>query len=51
VGLGASVKDRIHIGDEAIVGAGAVVVRDAPARTVVVGVPARFVREVTPHDF
>jgi acetyltransferase-like isoleucine patch superfamily enzyme len=36
----------VEIGEEAYVGAGAVVVRDVPARAVVVGNPAREIREV-----
>ena len=36
----------IEIGEEAFVGAGAVVIRDVPPRTVVVGNPARELREV-----
>jgi acetyltransferase-like isoleucine patch superfamily enzyme len=36
----------IEIGEEAFVGAGAVVLEDVPARAVVVGNPARQVREV-----
>lgn len=46
LGLGARVIQGIRIGAESIVGAGAVVVRDVPARTVVVGVPARTLRSV-----
>ncbi len=44
VGIGATVLQGRRIGPGAIVGAGAVVVRDVPARTVVVGVPARTLR-------
>ena len=40
----------IEIGEEAFVAAGAVVVRDVPARAVVMGVPARVVREVGDED-
>jgi acetyltransferase-like isoleucine patch superfamily enzyme len=39
----------IEIGEEAFVGAGAVVLEDVPAKTVVVGVPARAIRQV-PDD-
>jgi acetyltransferase-like isoleucine patch superfamily enzyme len=39
----------IEIGEEAFVGAGAVVIGDVPPRAVVVGVPARVLREV-PED-
>jgi UDP-2-acetamido-3-amino-2,3-dideoxy-glucuronate N-acetyltransferase len=37
---------RIEIGEEAVVGAGSVVTRDVAPRTVVVGSPARVLREV-----
>ena len=37
---------RIEIGEEAFVGAGAVVLRDVPPRMLVVGSPARVLREV-----
>jgi hypothetical protein len=45
VGAGAVVLPGITIGEHAVVGAGAVVTRDVPARSQVVGNPARVVRE------
>jgi acetyltransferase-like isoleucine patch superfamily enzyme len=49
VGGGAVLCPAVEIGEEAFVGAGAVVVRDVPARVVVVGNPARELRAV-PDD-
>jgi UDP-2-acetamido-3-amino-2,3-dideoxy-glucuronate N-acetyltransferase len=46
VGGGAVLCPGIEIGEEAFVGAGAVVTKDVPPRTVVVGNPARVIREV-----
>jgi len=43
---GAIILKGVSIGSAAVVGAGAVVVSDVPARTVVVGNPARVVREI-----
>jgi acetyltransferase-like isoleucine patch superfamily enzyme len=46
VGGGAILCPGVEIGAEAFVGAGAVVVRDVPPRMIVVGNPARVLREV-----
>jgi acetyltransferase-like isoleucine patch superfamily enzyme len=46
VGAGAVLLPGVEIGEEAFVGAGAVVTRDVAPRSVAVGVPARHVREV-----
>jgi acetyltransferase-like isoleucine patch superfamily enzyme len=49
VGGGAILCPGVEIGEEAFVGAGAVVTKDVPPRTVVVGNPARVLRDV-PED-
>jgi acetyltransferase-like isoleucine patch superfamily enzyme len=49
VGGGAILCPGVEIGEEAFVGAGAVVTKDVPPRAVVVGNPARQLREV-PDD-
>jgi acetyltransferase-like isoleucine patch superfamily enzyme len=46
IGAGAVLLPGIHVGARALVGAGAVVTRDVPAYQVVVGNPARAVRDV-----
>jgi acetyltransferase-like isoleucine patch superfamily enzyme len=49
IGGAAVLLPGIEIGEEAFVGAGAIVIRDVPPRAVVVGSPARQIREV-PDD-
>jgi serine O-acetyltransferase len=44
VGTGARVLGGIEIGDEAMIGANAVVVRSVPCKTTVVGIPAKPLR-------
>ena len=43
-GAGATVRRGVQVGDQAVLGAGAVADRDIPDRGVAVGVPARVVR-------
>jgi acetyltransferase-like isoleucine patch superfamily enzyme len=50
VGGGVVLTPGIEIGEEAFIAAGAVVTRDVPARAVVMGVPARVVRDVPAAD-
>jgi UDP-2-acetamido-3-amino-2,3-dideoxy-glucuronate N-acetyltransferase len=50
VGAGAVVLPGIEIGEEAFVGAGAVVTRDVAPRSLVIGSPARHVREVDEQE-
>jgi len=50
VGAAAVLLPGVAIGEEAVVAAGAVVTGDVPARAVVMGVPARAIREVGEED-
>jgi acetyltransferase-like isoleucine patch superfamily enzyme len=50
IGGGAVILPGVEIGEEAFIGAGAVVLRDVPARAVVVGNPARQIREVSDDE-
>jgi acetyltransferase-like isoleucine patch superfamily enzyme len=50
VGGGAILLPGIEIGEEAFVGAGAVVTKDVPARKLVVGSPARVLRDVNDDE-
>ena len=43
VGAGAKVLGAVNVGDDAVIGANAVVVKDVPAGATVVGIPARIV--------
>jgi acetyltransferase-like isoleucine patch superfamily enzyme len=47
IGAGAIVLDGVRVGRGAVVGANAVVTRDVPPHTVVVGSPARVVKRLT----
>ena len=50
IGGGAVLVPGVEVGEEAYVAAGAVVTRDVPPRAVVMGVPAREVRQVPDGD-
>lgn len=47
IGSGATILCGVEIGENAMIGAGSVVVQDVPANSVVVGNPARVIRELT----
>ena len=49
IGTGVTVLANVTIGEDAIVGAGAVVTRDVPPRTIVAGNPARVLRSISPN--
>ena len=46
IGDGATVCKGIHIGDNAVIGAGSVVTRDIPANVIAAGNPAQVIREL-----
>jgi acetyltransferase-like isoleucine patch superfamily enzyme len=50
IGGGAILCPGIEVGEEAFVGAGAVVTKDVPARKLVVGNPARVLRDVADDE-
>ena len=49
IGSGAVILDGVRIGQGAVVAAGAVVNKNVPPHTVVGGVPARVLKEITPE--
>ena len=46
IGSGATILANLSVGENAIVGAGAVVTKDVPANTIVAGNPARIFRQI-----
>lgn len=46
VGIGATLVERLVVGNDAFIGAGAVVIADVPPGVLVVGIPARFKKMV-----
>jgi acetyltransferase-like isoleucine patch superfamily enzyme len=46
IGSGATILANTCIGENAIVGAGALVTKDVPANTIVAGVPAKVLRQI-----
>lgn len=50
IGTGAVVLCGVEIGEGAVVGAGSVVTKDVSAHSVVAGVPAKVIRDLTTHE-
>jgi carbonic anhydrase/acetyltransferase-like protein (isoleucine patch superfamily) len=53
IGMGSIILDDVEIGEESIVAAGSLIPagKKIPPRTMVMGSPAKFVRELTKRDF
>jgi len=47
IGSNATIMCGVTVGEEAIVGAGSVVLHDVPAKTIVAGNPAKVIRKIT----
>lgn len=50
IGAGVIILPGVTIGDNSVIGAGAVVTKDIPANVVAVGNPCRVLREINDHD-
>ncbi|MEK9687733.1 MAG: gamma carbonic anhydrase family protein, partial [Gammaproteobacteria bacterium] len=52
IGMGSTILSRANIGIESIVGAGALVTEDKsfPPRSLILGAPAKLIREVTEEE-
>ena len=50
IGAGAKILGPIRIGDDVIIGANAVVIRDVPNNSIAVGVPARIIPRQSPSS-
>jgi carbonic anhydrase/acetyltransferase-like protein (isoleucine patch superfamily) len=50
IGIGAIVLDGVRVGAGSIIGAGCVVTKDVPARSLMVGVPAKILRQISDEE-
>jgi carbonic anhydrase/acetyltransferase-like protein (isoleucine patch superfamily) len=50
IGIGATVLNGVRVGQGSIVGAGAVVAKDVPPRSLVLGIPAKPLRQVSEEE-
>ena len=47
IGIGAIILDGVRVGEGSIIGAGSVVTKDVPKRSLVLGIPARQVKQIS----
>lgn len=47
IGIGAVVLDSVRVGAGSIIGAGSVVTKDVPKRSLVVGIPAKKIKDIS----
>ncbi|PSF33626.1 gamma carbonic anhydrase family protein [Aphanothece hegewaldii CCALA 016] len=50
IGIGAVILDGVRVGAGSIIGAGSIVTKDVPARSLVVGIPAKKARDVSESE-
>ncbi|HBW58472.1 MAG TPA: gamma carbonic anhydrase family protein [Oscillatoriales bacterium UBA8482] len=50
IGIGAVILDGVRVGTGSIIGAGSVVTKDVPPFSLVVGIPAKRLRDVSPEE-
>lgn len=50
IGIGAIILDGVRVGTGSIIGAGCVVTKDVPARSLMIGVPAKHLRDISDHE-
>lgn len=50
IGIGAVILDSVRVGEGSIIGAGSIVTKDVPPHSLVVGIPARKVRDISSEE-
>ncbi len=51
IGANSTILPDVHIGENVVIGAGAVVTKNIPNNSLVVGIPARIIKELKPLHF